>query len=104
MGTLPNPNSTHRIQPSTVMPTATGPGRRSPFDEPAWVDTTSVSTHRPYTVVDLCCGCGGFTLGFLLAGYLPRIQNVSRRVWIVYPHRLTDLHRGEVLGSHRHKE
>jgi len=41
------------------------------WSEPLWVDTTSISTSVPYTVVDLCCGCGGFTLGFQGAGYLP---------------------------------
>ncbi len=41
------------------------------WSEPLWVDTTSISTSHPYTVVDLCCGCGGFTLGFQAAGYLP---------------------------------
>jgi len=43
------------------------------WSEPLWVDTTSISTSVPYTVVDLCCGCGGFTLGFLLAGFLPLV-------------------------------
>jgi hypothetical protein len=39
----------------------------------------------------------------LLAGYLPGIQNIGRRVWIMYPHRLTDHHRREVLGSHHYQ-
>jgi len=41
------------------------------FCPPRWVDTTSVQTHPTYTVVDLCCGCGGYAIGFVLAGYLP---------------------------------
>ena len=41
------------------------------FQYPKLVDTTSIPTSPPYTVVDLCCGCGGFSLGFTQAGYLP---------------------------------
>lgn len=41
------------------------------FQDPELIDTTSIPTSPKYTVVDLCCGCGGYTLGFLLAGYLP---------------------------------
>jgi DNA (cytosine-5)-methyltransferase 1 len=41
------------------------------FHEPDWVDTTSIPISPQYTVVDLCCGSGGFTLAFLMAGYLP---------------------------------
>jgi len=47
------------------------PKAASIWSEPLFVDTTSVDTSHPYTLVDLCCGCGGFTLGFQAAGYVP---------------------------------
>jgi len=36
-----------------------------------WVDTLGVLTCSPYRFVDLFCGCGGFTCGFVAAGLHP---------------------------------
>lgn len=41
------------------------------FSLPEPVNTASLPTCPQYTVVDLCCGSGGFSLGFVFAGYLP---------------------------------
>jgi DNA (cytosine-5)-methyltransferase 1 len=39
------------------------------FQEPEWVDITSVSTHPAYAAVDLCCGGGLAARGFEQARY-----------------------------------
>jgi DNA (cytosine-5)-methyltransferase 1 len=39
------------------------------FQDPEWVDTTSIPTSPAYSVVGLCSGCGGLDLGFTMAGY-----------------------------------
>jgi hypothetical protein len=37
----------------------------------------------------------------LFAGDPPRVEDVRRRIRIVYPHGLARLYRGEILGLHR---
>jgi len=49
------------------------------FSPPRWVDTSGIGVTPPFTVVDLCCGSGGFTLGFASAGFVPLLGIESDR-------------------------
>lgn len=56
------------------------------FSSPRWVDTSGLGVTPPYTVVDLCCGSGGFTLGFVIAGYVP-LLGIECDEWAATTHR-----------------